>query len=223
MDFEKYRDHQSAITAKQLEDWDFVDESRPFLMPEKIPAFLIARSQRNLQAIGPYVNIGSTILDMGCGTGIFLFFLQQAGFKNLYGIEIHKESAEIAQKRGLDVVCGDIHEMFYGDGFFDAINCTQVFDHAHDSVGAINEIKRVLSPWGVLWIDIPLEGKQSYDEEFNHAGHHSFWGHPSEFESFLTASGFKTLYNTIYLYPPDTNGKVWAQGAGFLCQLKEGE
>jgi len=219
MDSERYRNHQGAVTAKQLEDMILVDESRPHLMPEKIPAFLILRAQRNFEAIKQYVNKDSYILDIGCRTGIYLWFLKQAGFKNLFGVEVHKESAEVAQKRGLEVVNDDVHQMLYGDGVFDAINCTQVFEHVHDPVKAITEIKRVLSSNGVLWIDIPLEGKQAYDEEFNHAGHHCFWGHPAEFENFLNQY-FKVIYHTIYLYPPDVNGKVWAQGVGFLCQNK---
>jgi SAM-dependent methyltransferase len=225
MDYVKYKEHQGEVTAKQLEDMPIVDESEPDLLPKNLPAFLVVRAQRNLRAIQNYVNADSHILDIGCRTGVYLLFLKHHGFKNLWGIEIHKESVEFAKKRKLNVIEGDIHALFYDDHSFDAVNCTQVFEHTHDPEMALCEIKRVLKDDGVLWIDIPLEGRQAYDEEFNHAGHHNYWGSPDEIGKLLNKF-FSLLDYQIYLYPPDVNGKVWAQGVGFLCQntkTKEGK
>jgi 2-polyprenyl-3-methyl-5-hydroxy-6-metoxy-1,4-benzoquinol methylase len=44
------------------------------------------------------------ILDIGCGNGGFVYFLQSIGFKNTYGIDISKEQVELAHKLGIENV-----------------------------------------------------------------------------------------------------------------------
>ena len=215
----EYEEHQSKVTAKQLVDMPIVDESNPDLIPSNLPGFLINRAQRNLAAINEYVKKDSNILDIGCRTGIYLWFLKCNGFENLHGIEVHDESVDVAKRRGLNVVHGDAHELPYEDNYFSAVSCTQVIEHFHSPTAVLKEIKRVLKDDGVLWIDAPLEGASAYNETYNHAGHHCFWTSPEEFGEFLR-SEFQPLNYQIYLYPPDANGKVWAQGMGFLCKQK---
>jgi len=222
-DQEEYANHQRVVTAKQLQDMPIVDEGAPELVPENLPGFLIVRARRNLEAIGGHVTKESNILDIGCRTGIYLWFLKCQGFKNLYGIEVHDESVVVAGRRGLEnVVQGDAHKLPYEDNFFAAVSCTQVVEHFYSPTTVLKEIKRVLKPDGVLWIDAPLEGVNAYNETYNHAGHHCFWTAPEEFANFLNTE-FAPLNYQIYLYPPDQNGKVWAQGMGFLCKQKEGK
>lgn len=43
----------------------------------------------------------STILDCGCGNGLFVQWLQHMGFKNTYGIDISPEQVEIANQHGI--------------------------------------------------------------------------------------------------------------------------
>ena len=220
-DQSEYENHQCIVTAKQLEDMPIVDESRGDVdfIPANLPQFLIDRARRNLTAIHSHIDKQSNILDIGCRTGIYLWFLRQTGFKNLYGIEVHDGSVEVAQKRGLNVIQGDAHKLPYEDNYFSAVSCTQVVEHFHSPQIVFKEIKRVLKDDGVLWIDAPLEGSNAYNETYNHAGHHCFWTSPEEFGEFLNTE-FQTVNYQIYLYPPDQNGKVWAQGMGFLCKQK---
>jgi len=41
------------------------------------------------------------ILDVGCGSGEFLLFLQSLGYTNTFGIDLSPEQVELAKKRGL--------------------------------------------------------------------------------------------------------------------------
>lgn len=43
----------------------------------------------------------ASILDVGCGSGEFLIFLQNMGYTNISGIDLSEEQIEIARKRGL--------------------------------------------------------------------------------------------------------------------------
>lgn len=38
------------------------------------------------------------ILDIGCGTGQFLYYLKEKGYKNYYGIDISKQQVEFCKK-----------------------------------------------------------------------------------------------------------------------------
>ena len=220
LDYDAYKKHQEVITAQHLEAMPLVDENATDLIPESLPGFLVTRVHRNLNAIAPYVNKDSKILDIGCRTGIYLYFLKQNGFKKLYGIEIDDISVGIAQKRGFkNVISGDAHKLPYGDNFFSAINCTQVIEHSYSPHKVLKEMRRVLKKDGVMWIDAPLEGTATYTELYNYSAHHCFWTSPEEFRDFLN-SEFKSEDCQINLYPPDENGKIWAQGVGFLVKQK---
>jgi SAM-dependent methyltransferase len=220
LDYDKYKKHQEVVTAEHLRVFSIVDEDEDDLVPKDLPDFLVIRAYRNLGAINPYVNQESKILDIGCRTGIYLWFLKQQGFKELYGIEIDDISVGIAKKRGLDnVIPGDAHKLPYDDNFFSAINCTQVIEHSYSPHTVLKEMRRVLKKDGVMWIDAPLEGTATYAHVYNYSAHHCFWVTPQEFAEFLN-SEFKAEGCLINLYPPDEKGRVWAQGVGFLCKHK---
>lgn len=44
------------------------------------------------------------LLDVGCGNGGFIYFLQTLGFKNSLGIDVSKEQVESAHKLGINNV-----------------------------------------------------------------------------------------------------------------------
>lgn len=50
---------------------------------------------------GPYLpaDKGAPILDIGCGTGDFLEYLEQNGYRNLRGVEIDPERVEAARRK----------------------------------------------------------------------------------------------------------------------------
>ena len=45
------------------------------------------------------------VLDIGCGSGQFLYFLREQGFTNLVGIDVDRNQVEIGQALGLDCRC----------------------------------------------------------------------------------------------------------------------
>lgn len=44
------------------------------------------------------------ILDLGCGSGIYLYFLQQAGYHHVYGVDISAEQVALAHALGITAV-----------------------------------------------------------------------------------------------------------------------
>jgi ubiquinone/menaquinone biosynthesis C-methylase UbiE len=220
VDLEKYKEHQCKVTAKQIGDMPLFEAGAEYLLPEKIPTFLVDRYQRNVTQIKEHLTESTRVLDIGCRTGIFLLYLTIGGVKDCWGIDIHDGSIEIAQGRGMNAVCGDMHNLPWDNEFFNIVTCTQVIEHAHSPDVVLSEIDRVLQPGGILWIDAPLEGPQRYSSKrFNKAGHHCFWTHPNEFMAFLKQN-FEVIRPDFQLKPPDEKGRVWMQGIGFLCRKK---
>jgi SAM-dependent methyltransferase len=96
------------------------------------------------------------ILDAGCGTGAILQRLGNSD-KN-FGIDLAPEAIAICRERGLENVRqADICDLPFADNSFDAVICSSVIYHewVSDVGAAIREMRRVLSPGGVLIVNVP--------------------------------------------------------------------
>lgn len=102
----------------------------------------------------PYIKNGK-ILDVGCGTGIFLTKLKELKYET-YGVEQSKEAAEWAKnKLGLNVFAGTLESVKFPSEFFDVVNFSHVFEHLYDPLRTLHEVYRILKPRGIIMIDIP--------------------------------------------------------------------
>ena len=98
----------------------------------------------------------NTILDVGCGEGSFGVYLKKEN-KTVWGVEIHKESAEKAQTCLDKVLIGSIEENLSNlpDGYFDCIIFNDVLEHLLDPEMVLGIIKNKLTPNGVIVSSIP--------------------------------------------------------------------
>lgn len=76
-----------------------------------------------------HVYKGVHILDVGCALGTGMVHLQNLGFKNLVGTELHPKKVEICKRRGLDVKNEDIETLYPFKKWFDVIWASHVFEH----------------------------------------------------------------------------------------------
>ena len=104
----------------------------------------------------PYIqkdNSKTLMLDLGCGPGTFSRLLAQKGFL-VHGIDYSPEVIEIAKKRTINEKVnyrvGDIYNLPFPDGFFDAIICLGVFQTVDNVKQALEEIESKLKPKGLL-------------------------------------------------------------------------
>jgi len=108
-------------------------------------AALQERALTELRAAQP-----RSILDVGCGTGIFATRLdQQLAPGGVVGCDLSAGMLAEAAARGRRVgwVRGDSARLPLRDGAFDAVVCTQAF-HFFDQPAAWAEFRRVLAPGG---------------------------------------------------------------------------
>jgi ubiquinone/menaquinone biosynthesis C-methylase UbiE len=101
---------------------------------------------------------GSTILDVGTGTGIFVpFLLKKIGNKGkLVCLDSAEKMLEKARKKNfkgnIEYLCSDISSTQFADEVFDAVVCYSSFPHFGDKSKALKEISRVLKKGGKLFI-----------------------------------------------------------------------
>jgi len=101
---------------------------------------------------------GRRVLDAGCGVGYGTRILAEAGATHVVGIDRSHEAIAAARTRlgsGADLVVGDLHDLPYDAGSFDAVVCFEAIEHVEDPERALDEFKRVLRADGILVLSTP--------------------------------------------------------------------
>lgn len=100
------------------------------------------------------------ILDLGCGHGAFLYFLSQAGYHDIFGIDISPEQIELAHRLGITGArLGKLEDILHeqGDGCVDVVLVMDVLEHLtkEELFSALDGIRRVLKPQGSCVAHVP--------------------------------------------------------------------
>lgn len=98
---------------------------------------------------------GTTLLDIGCGEGFFLFNAFKAGY-TAKGIELSQDAVAYARREfGLDVEAKPFEELRFAENHFDVVTLWQVLEHVPYPLIILKEVHRVLNPGGMLVITTP--------------------------------------------------------------------
>jgi ubiquinone/menaquinone biosynthesis C-methylase UbiE len=101
---------------------------------------------------------GSTVLDVGTGTGVFVpYILAKIGRGgSLVCLDYAEEMLKAARAKiftgNIKYLCADIENTALQDNTFDAVVCYSVFPHFSDKLKALREMYRILKPEGWLYI-----------------------------------------------------------------------
>jgi len=105
----------------------------------------------------------SALLDIGCGTGEFLGYCKEKGFKCI-GIEPSADARKLA-KENHDLSVFDLnHLAAIESGTFDLITMWHVLEHVHDLKPTIQTVKRILKSGGYYFVAVP--NPESFDAKF---------------------------------------------------------
>jgi SAM-dependent methyltransferase len=98
---------------------------------------------------------GDEVLDIGCGTGVFLRMAADRGAVP-YGIDASEALLEIARRRvpGADLRAGAMESLPYADDSFDLVCGFNSFFFAADLVTALGEARRVAKPGARVLIQV---------------------------------------------------------------------
>lgn len=123
---------------------------------------------RKTALISKLVNPKGSLLDVGCGTGVFLKSAQKKGWE-IYGIEPNpKARQEAIAKVGLKVF-DTANTLNLTDHCFDVITLWHVLEHVSDPKEYILSLSKHLKPGGFIIIAAP--NHQSYDAKH----YKSYW------------------------------------------------
>ncbi len=160
----------------------------------------------NAHTKDPHFENPGRVLDVGCGSGNFLYELKQKGWET-FGVEISEAAADVGRSVGhLDIFSGTLEEAAFPDNHFDYVRSNHSFEHLTNPLETLQEMRRILKPDGKLFIGIP-----NFDS-WNRRHFKEFWWylgapvHPFSYsaDSFcriLEQQGFAvdTLqYNSVY-------------------------
>lgn len=99
------------------------------------------------------------ILDIGCGYGEFLYFLQSQGYSNLRGIDLNRQHVRTGRAFGVrNLWCGDSREFLKTTRrSFDFISALDVLEHIPkgEVLHFLRLIRRALVPGGIFLCQVP--------------------------------------------------------------------
>jgi len=139
------------------------------------------------------------VLDIGCGNGNFLKFMQQQGAFEVHGVERPGKAAQRASKiPDATIHQGVIESQNFAPNTFDAITLFHVFEHLSEPIRTLDIIQKILKPNGVLVISFPnIDSIQSrlFKGKWLHLDppRHLFFFTPKDFRREMEKYGFDVL------------------------------
>ncbi|MEP7233900.1 MAG: class I SAM-dependent methyltransferase [Ignavibacteriota bacterium] len=125
------KEHSKAQSDFTLEDWDC----------DNILALLPSTTGTT----------APTLLEIGCGTGVFLDKAKKHGF-DCHGLELSEYAANFVRQMGIPVETKAIEDASYPQNSFDAIVMREVIEHLPHPLESLKTIHSWLKPGGVLFM-----------------------------------------------------------------------
>lgn len=153
------------------------------------------------QFLGDKNIYGKRLLDIGCGTGVFLNEAGKKGYE-VYGIDFDKENVKTAKERyGIENVyvrsVNGIARDFFKEKF-DVITFFEVLEHLESPVSFINEIKAILAPGGYIALSLPnRERTLDFLGDADYPPNHLTKWNKECLSSFLERNGFDIIKHSI--------------------------
>lgn len=166
------------------------------------------------------------ILDLGCGYGPLVYFLQQKGYTNVLGIDASQEQVHAARQLGIqNVIRADIFDFLVSEeNEFDCIFALDVLEHfsKEEAFMLLEHVARALNPGGQLILHVPNAASPFFGAVFFADYTHELAFTAKSISQVLEATGF----SRVRTYPsgPISHGLkssirwlLW-QGINFLLR-----
>jgi 2-polyprenyl-3-methyl-5-hydroxy-6-metoxy-1,4-benzoquinol methylase len=132
--------------------------ANPFAGPALPLAEALAQYRRRWAGYLP-ASRDARILDLGCGGGEFLLFLEGQGYSRLEGVDVSPEQVELARRRGLKSVqvADALDYLETNRGPYDLVNAQHVLEHLTrpELLRLLDAVVAALQPGGRLFAVVP--------------------------------------------------------------------
>jgi ubiquinone/menaquinone biosynthesis C-methylase UbiE len=157
-EFEK----QALKTVYSESEGGYHDEIIPQIVERFLPEFQL--------------DPNDTILDIGCGPGVFMESIMRLGYKNCTGVTLSKQDLQACRRKGLVAIKASMTDLPVKDHSIDFIWCRHALEHSPYPLFTLFEFNRVLKPKGQVFIEVPSpDNQRTYMHEFN-PNHYSILG-----------------------------------------------
>lgn len=142
-------------------------------------------------------NRKSNILELGGGYGFFLYFLKEEGFNNCLGIDISKESIDVAKQNGIDNIdYAELQDFLIGKSkMYDVIVAIDVLEHfeKNEVFLLLQRIYESLKGGGILLLQVP-NGNYPFGLIYQYGDftHETIFS-PNSMRQILSVVGFKNI------------------------------
>lgn len=164
---------------------------------------------------------GSSILEVGCGTGSTgRLALSEGKCARYCGVELLEEAAAIADSFLSEVVHGDVEsvELPWGPESFDAVILSEVLEHLRDPWDVLRRLHRLLKTGGMVYASSPnvshyhiigmlLRGRWTLTDSGTMDRTHLRWFTPSSYTEMFEDTGFEVMV-TRPLRPLSTKARL---------------
>jgi SAM-dependent methyltransferase len=136
---------------------------------------------------------GRDVLDAGCGVGYGTTLLASAGAASTLGVDVSPHAIEAARAEagaGVRFEVADIERLDAADASFDLITCFEVIEYVEHPELALDELRRVLRPGGVLLLSSPNRGVYPPGNRW----------HVNEFTSAELEDGLRRRFAEVAMY-----------------------
>ncbi|MDO8753178.1 MAG: class I SAM-dependent methyltransferase [Anaerolineales bacterium] len=145
------------------------------------------RFENQVNAVRKHLPVkNKTVLDIGCGGGLFLSKLKEAGAVTT-GIELSDTRAHYAKtKHGLEIIKRPIESEYWKErhGSFDIVTLWDVIEHVNFPLSTLRSAAGMLKNGGILLIDTPCR-----DAFYHRMGEFTYW---------ISRGQYPTFLNTLY-------------------------
>lgn len=164
--------------------------------------------------VAKYLKENDKVLDIGCGNGRFLMYLNKIGNFKLYGTELPGNSAERTSKiKEINLKIGMLEKSDFKPQTFSAITLFHVFEHLTEPKEILEIISNIIKPNGVLIMSFPnIDSLQSkwFKGNWLHLDppRHLFFFAPKDFEKLLNSYGFELIGRKFMSFEQNPYGMV---------------
>jgi SAM-dependent methyltransferase len=170
---------------------------------------------------------GTRVLDVGCGTGLFLLLCREEGWSGT-GVELSDYAARIGREQlGLDIRTGAL-ETFEEERPFDAVTMWDFLEHTRDPLALLGAARARLGDGGHLFLTVPNVGSWwaramgARWVGFDKASEHLFYFTRHSLDLLLRRAGFEPLTIRPHAwvctaeFVADRGKRAWPAAARFL-------
>jgi 2-polyprenyl-3-methyl-5-hydroxy-6-metoxy-1,4-benzoquinol methylase len=137
---------------------DFVNGTPGRFVPAQMRGELVEVEHLARYAWATALASGRRTLDAGCGLGYGAAMLADAGANSVAAVDVAPEIVDVARDQAGDRVTfevADVRSLPLGDDAFDLVVCFEVIEHITEQEIALDELRRVLAPGGLLVMSSP--------------------------------------------------------------------